>query len=203
MKKLILPAIGLALVASACSSGDSTDGADASTTTVAVVATQAPTTTEATTTTTPPTTTTTLPTTTTTTDGPDISNPDVAAVLFVLLFESTRDIVIETMESTSSVGSVDKFITEAEEVGEPTSVQVILDVTSTWSSESNQIDGAWEITRLMSVLYEDPDGAYYSDAWVPDLHLTNSGQAHLCSGDFMVQLADSRKSMTDWEAECG
>jgi hypothetical protein len=66
MKKLILPAIALALVASACSPGDSTDAADASTTTVAVATTQAPTTTEATTTTT------TLPPTSTTTLSPEV-----------------------------------------------------------------------------------------------------------------------------------
>ena len=63
LKKLILPAIALALVASACSGSTSTDTAEpATTTTAAVATTQAPTTTEATTTTStvPPTTTTTL-----------------------------------------------------------------------------------------------------------------------------------------------
>lgn len=158
-------------------------------------------TTTTTTTTLPPTTTATAPTTTTT-SGPDLTDPEVAVVFFIVDFDGTRDEVIEILESTIDVESVDKYIREMETTDVPTSTRIILDVTSGWSADSNQHDGAWEVTKGMSALYDDPDGLYYANAWVPDLDFTNSGRTYLCSGDFMVQLADSRKSMSDWEAEC-
>jgi len=150
--------------------------------------------------------------TTATTDGPttttseiDLDDPDTVAVMFIIRFELTRDVLIEFLENDINVESVDEYIAEAETAGEPTSVQVILDVTSGWASDDNQHDGAWEITRAMADLYDDaPDNqAWYSEAWVPDFLLTNSGRDYNCTGDFMVQLADSRKSMSDWDAECG
>ncbi len=191
----------MALAAATCGGTDTTATTDVPTTTeVVVVTTTVPPTT---TTTVPPTATTTVPPTTTTTSGIDLDDPATAALFFIFQFESSRDAIIEVLENNINIESVDKYITEAETAGEPTSAQVILDVTSGWASDDNQHDGAWEITKAMAILYEAPDKGWYSEVWVPDFLLTNSGRDYNCTGDFMVQLADSRKSMSDWEAECG
>ncbi len=155
-----------------------------------------------TTTTVPPATTTTVPPTTTTTSGIDLDDPDTVVAIFIFQFETSRDAIIEILEGEINVNSVDKYVAEAETAGEPTSVQVILDVTSGWAADDNQHDAAWEITKAISILYGAPDGLWYSEAWVPDFLLTNSGRDYECAGEFMIQLGDSRKSMSDWEDEC-
>ena len=154
-----------------------------------------------TTTTVPPATTTTVPPTTTTTSGIDLDDLDTVVAIFIFQFETSRDAIIEILEG-ELVNSVDKYVAEAETAGEPTSVQVILDVTSRWAADDNQHDAAWGITRATALLYRAPDGLWYSEAWVPDFLLTNSGRDYECAGEFMIQLGDSRKSMSDWEDEC-
>ncbi len=148
-------------------------------------------------TTVPPTTTTVPPTTTTTIER----TAELVVIEFFLVFEQTRETIIEIWAEDINVESVDKYVAEAEDAGELLSVQVILDVTSGWAHPDNQHDGAWEITRSMAILYEE-DGAWYDELWVPVFRLVNSGRAYQCAGDFMVQLADSRQSRADWEEQC-
>lgn len=177
---------------------ESPDTTSAATTTTPTTAAPATTTTAVAPTTT--TATTVAPTTTTTVIE---MTPELAAVAFVVAFEEMRNDIIEVFEGDINVESVDKLVAEATDEGDLLSIQVILDVTSGWASSGNQHEGAWEITRAISILYDADGGAWYQELWTPAFTLTNSRTTYVCSAEFMEQLADSRKSMSEWEEECG
>lgn len=163
------------------------------------------TTTSSTTTTTlpnPPTTLTPASTTSEATTTTVELTPDLTAGLFFITIESSRDVILEVWADDINVESVDGFVVEYTNPNDPTSLTVILDVTSGWASEDNQHDGAWEISRAMAVLWHPEDGAYYNEVWQPVFRLVNSGRTYECPGEFMVQLADARASRMEWETTC-
>ena len=201
MRKLATVAI-MALAVSSCGGGETAE----STTT------EAPTTTEATTTTsTSSTTTTTTTLATTTTTGASLgdleaTDPGQAAALFALSFATTREGLIPLIEDFEDVESVDNFNIDVPDTGNPDEdllgTVLLLDVTSTWASEDNQVEGAWFITRALSVLWDRDEGGWYSEHWVPAFRLVNSGTTYECDGEFMVRVADQLAGMSDWLEAC-
>lgn len=127
---------------------------------------------------------------------PSAPSPEVQRTAFASVFEEDRVKLAQILESDDNVESVDKLAYD------PASEVVTLDVTSTWASPDNQVEGAWAIVRLMSTLYDPDKGAWYQDGFVPSFVLVNSGSQYTQSGDFMLRLATFSASRDDWEKEC-
>jgi hypothetical protein len=127
---------------------------------------------------------------------PSAPSPEVQRTAFASVFEENRVKLAQILESDDNVESVDKLAYD------PASEVVTLDVTSTWASPDNQVEGAWAIVRLMSTLYDPDKGAWYQDGFVPSFVLVNSGSEYTQSADFMLRLATFSASRDDWESEC-
>jgi len=127
---------------------------------------------------------------------PSAPSPEVQRAAFASVFEENRVKLAQILEGDDNVESVDKLAYD------PASEVVTLDVTSTWASPDNQVEGAWAIVRLMSTLYDPDGGAWYQDGFVPSFVLINSGSQYTQSGDFMLRLATFSASRDDWEKEC-
>lgn len=186
----ILVLIILAGIASGGEDEEPVAAVDETTTTEEVEETPT-TTTEATTTTTEATTTTTEAPTTTL--SPE-QEREVAVIAMGLVFEESRDLLAETLDSLTDVETVDRLAYENE--------TVIVDITSTWASPDNQHDGAWNIMKGFAVLWDPDDGNWYQKSFSPNLQLINSGRVYTCPGDFMVQMADLRAGRSEWETTC-
>lgn len=181
----------LAVVLTACTSdanADTTTTEVEATTTIAVPPASA---------TLPPTTTTLPPPTTTLAESLELD-----AVTMVLQIEGSRDNVIEIISGLSDVESLNKYEFAVTDEGDFLSLRMTLDVTSAWRADDNQHEGAWAITRVMSIMWEEGEGVLHSEFFLPAFQLTNSGRSYECSGEFMARLADTRASQADWEAEC-
>jgi len=125
-----------------------------------------------------------------------------AADSFAASFESMQVALMELLEKDIHVESIGNVSVGEGVDGDPRTVWVMIDTTSGWDANHKQHDGAWETLQSLAALYSEPDGVWYSEAWVPNLRLTYSSWVSECSGEFMVALADSRKSRSDWDAEC-
>lgn len=121
---------------------------------------------------------------------------EIAKLAFSTVFEGQKMQVAEILEDSGNAETVDKFLFEME------TGDLILDVTSRWASPDNQVDGAWEDTRSLAVLWGRPDGGWYQEVWTPNLLFTNSGTTYNCPGPFMVQLGSLEAGRGDWEATC-
>jgi len=122
--------------------------------------------------------------------------------VFPAVFDSTRLGFIEVLGELYSVESVDSYIYDAE------TGTVELDVTSTYLSEDNRRDGAWEITRLFgssvySTLNDGGDWLLDDPRFAPALSVTASSEvAYKCDGETMRLLGEVQLSRDDWESAC-
>jgi len=184
--------------------GGSSESPTATTTSTSTSSTTTSTTSTTTTTTTTSTTTTT--TTTVPDQGLEARDEGTAITLFVLNASVLRDDLLDILNGLSDVETVDKLAIGTTgggpvDVDSPDTV-LVLDITSAWASRSHQEDGAWSITRLLSVLWNRDDGLFYTPYWTPGLYFVNSGTEYQCSGEFMVRMAATLASRSDWEREC-
>lgn len=83
---------------------------------------------------------------------------------------------------------------------DPQTDQIIIEVTSRWSGAERQEDGAWEVVKAMSQLWEE--GILHQPTWTPSLRFVNSQRIYMCNAEFMVRLADVLAGRGDWVAEC-
>jgi hypothetical protein len=125
-----------------------------------------------------------------------LPTPVSAAAGFPATFDSVRPKLLSLLQGDSNVKSVDKLVFD------PGNGTVVLAVTSTWASPDNQVTGAWELTRSVATLWMPTRGAFYDPVWQPNFSLSNSGTNSLCKAPFMVSLADSKASQSDWQAQC-
>lgn len=146
-----------------------------------------------TTTTAAPTTTTTIPPTTTTEFV--LTADDVRAFVFPAVFDTTRDGVLDILNSDYVVESVDRYEYD------PDSGAVLLDITPAFDFDEGVRDDAWEVMRAMSAFWAD---TWYdpSSNWSPSLDVSISTAQYRCTGDQMRAMEDARFSRTDWEANC-
>lgn len=137
----------------------------------------------------------TLPTTTTTTTAPEPVPIEAQRNLFATAFEDLRGDLIALLEENPHVDSVDRveFV--------PASDEIVLAVTSGYSTEEINADIAWEITRAAAALWED-EGMVSSVDFPVSFSLSVSNMSVSCPNDFMVSLAGHRASRAEWENAC-
>lgn len=132
----------------------------------------------------------------------ELTEEDARTIVFPAVFDSTRLGFIEVLGELYSIESVDSYIYNVE------TGTVELDVTSTYLSEDNRRDGAWEITRLFgSSVYStlNDGGAWLLDdpRFAPALRVTASSEvAYECDGETMRLLGEVKLSQDDWESAC-
>ena len=132
----------------------------------------------------------------------ELTEEDARTLVYPVVFDSTRLGFIEILGELYSVESVDSYVYNAE------TGTVELDATSTFSSEGNVRDAAWEITRLFgSTVYStlDDGGSWLLDnpRFAPALRVTLSSEvAYECDGETMRLLGDVQLSRDNWESTC-
>lgn len=178
------------------------------TTATTVAATPVPTTTPATTPpttaapTTPPTTAarTTPPTTAAPTTPPTtefvLTEDDVRTLVFPIVFDSSRDEVLEILNGNFVVETVDRYVYDAD------TGTVLLDITPAFDFDDGVRDDAWEIMRGMSELWTVNAWVETDRDWSPALDVSISTAQYRCTGDQMRQMQDARFGRPDWEATC-
>lgn len=132
----------------------------------------------------------------------ELTEEDARTLVYPVVFDSTRLGFIEILGELYSVESVDSYVYNAE------TGTVELDATSTYLSEGNVRDAAWEITRLFgSTVYStlDDGGSWLLDnpRFAPALRVTLSSEvAYECDGETMRLLGDVQLSRDNWESTC-
>jgi glucose/arabinose dehydrogenase len=157
----------------------------------------ATTTTEASTTTVERTTTTVKRTTTTerrTTTTQALTVEQERAIL-VQSFEEIRADLIEALEANSAIQSVDNVAYNSERD------QLVIAVTSDYSTEEYNEDLAWELTTELRTVW-GPDGVMRNVPFPVGLSLDVSDLSFRCPGEFMFRLGDHRATRSDWLAAC-
>ena len=135
-------------------------------------------------------------------DEVELTEEDARSLVFPVVFDSTRLGFIEILGDLYSVESVDSYIYNAE------TGTVELDATSTFRSEDNTRDAAWEITRLFGQgVYStiDDGGSWLLDnpRFAPALRITLFSEvAYECDGETMRLLGDVQLSRDNWENTC-
>ena len=182
--------------ATACSSNNQrTEAAEQSTTTVTQPAT--------TTTTRPTVTTTTQPATTTTTLSPG-DRRDLEIIVYASALETSRRVgIISSIEDTRALERVDVFAVETTDSTSTSAgtVTLVVEGSSGFSTAAYQIESAWQLATLLSVLWE-ADGSlfFYNDVGSikPGLRIVVDGRTYVASHDSMVQVAQRKVSQADW-----
>lgn len=200
MRKLTTTMVALTLVTAACAGGEADE---ASTTTVAPTSTSSTTTTSTSTTTTTTTTTlpptTTMPTTTTTLE----LTPEALVAAMTVSFEESRGVFLDALNEEGTIQSVDRFEMFLADENDPLSLLLVLDITSEYRSGEFIVDQAWELTRILAVLWEEDNFfGTFADTWAPNMRLVVSGREYECPAAFMLDLADARAGRSDWEDNC-
>lgn len=126
-------------------------------------------------------------------------------VLAILAFEQgVRETLIDTLEGAPGVQSVDVVEIKGDETA--SSLWLVVDITSEYSTAEYQNDSAWELIKALSVWWE-PEGLWWSEGagdglnW-PAFRFVVSGTEWYCSDETMRGLADHRVSRAQWEADC-
>jgi hypothetical protein len=157
----------------------------------------ATTTTEAPTTTVERTTTTQRRTTTTerrTTTTQPLTIEQERAIL-VESFEQIRPDLIQALEANGLIRSVDNVAYDSERD------QLVIAVTSNYSTEEYNEDLAWELTTELRTVW-GPDGVMRNVPFPVGLALDVSDLSYRCPGEFMFRLGDHRATRSDWLATC-
>lgn len=141
--------------------------------------------------------TTTRPAPTTSTTVPAVAPRDVQLAAMAKAFEGVRVRLADAVKDDNrvEVSSVDRL--ELEQAG-PT---IVLNASSTFSTERILRDGAWAVTKSMQTFWEARNIASIPDV-VPKFRLSLSTVRYECPAAFMVRLAELRASREDWEATC-
>jgi hypothetical protein len=132
----------------------------------------------------------------------ELTEEDARTLVYPVVFDSTRLGFIEILGELYSVESVDSYVYD------PETGTVQLDATSTFLSQDNVRDAAWEITRLFgSSVYStlDDGGSWLLDSprFAPALRVTLSSEvAYECDGETMRLLGDVQLSRDNWESTC-
>ena len=128
----------------------------------------------------------------------ELTVEEAREIVFPLVFSSSRSGVIDILNDLRTVESVDLYSYDE------TAGVVAIDVSPAFDFDSGVRDDAWEIFRLFSVFYEEPDGNWLSTnpRFAPELQVKISSATYQCDADSMRNLADAMLSRSAWESEC-
>lgn len=132
------------------------------------------------------------------TDAPTTTlSPADAKAAMIDAFTQTRNDFVPAIQASTDVASADKIEYD------PVSDSIDVEVTSRWASPDNQVDGAWNITKLVAALWEtEGSGLRRYPPYAPGFRLVNSGTVYHCTSDVMIAIAEIRASREDWQAQC-
>jgi hypothetical protein len=137
---------------------------------------------------------TTLPTSTTQAAGPSTTLD--AKGQFVQIFEKVQSSFVAAIAADPEIQAVNKiaFVLSTN--------AVLMDVTSKPAAPAKTpADNAWHVLQLIAPLWA-PGQGFNRTAFVPGLHLVNSGADYRCTSDFMVRLAAGQVDQATWPAQC-
>lgn len=128
----------------------------------------------------------------------ELSVDDIREVVMPLVFDSSRTGILEIINDLGIVETVDLYAYDAD-LG-----LVDMDVSPAYDFEPGVRDDAWEIFRLFSVFYKEPDGAWLSEnpRFAPELRVTISTATYQCDADVMRDLSDAMLSRSAWQSAC-
>ncbi len=133
-----------------------------------------------------------------TTPEVELTVDDIRELVMPLVFDSSRAGILEIITDLGVVETVDLYAYDAD-LG-----LVDMDITPAYDFDSGVRDDAWQIFRLFSVFYKEPDGAWLSEnpRFAPELRVTISTATYQCDADVMRDLSDAMLSRSAWESAC-
>jgi len=125
-----------------------------------------------------------------------LSAEEMRTLVFPIVFDSTRDGVIEVLRDMTVIESVDQYVYDAD------SGTVVVGLTPAFDFDEGVRDDAWSVMRAFAVLYDEDAWLDPERRFVPALDVEISTAHYRCDGEVMMALADARLSRADWEATC-
>lgn len=131
-----------------------------------------------------------------TTEQYELTEDDLRTAVFPVVFQSSREGIIELLRDHSLIQSVDQYIYDAD------TGTVVVSLTPEFDFDEGVRDDAWEIMRIFTGVYTTDAWLHPEFEWAPTLDVEISTARYRCSGEVMRLLADARLPRSEWEAQC-
>lgn len=125
-----------------------------------------------------------------------LTEEDMRTVAFPLVFDSSRDAVIEVLSDMRVIQSVDQYVYD-DETG-----TVAVSLTPEFDFDEGVRDDAWSVMRAFSELYNEEAWIEESRTFLPALDVEISTAHYRCDGETMVALAEARLARGEWDDAC-
>jgi hypothetical protein len=128
--------------------------------------------------------------------GIDLTYDDMQRFGFPIVFNATRQDIINVIEDDSLVVSVDTLAYD------PDSATVLIALTPTYDFDSGVRDDAWLFMQAFAIFFDDGNWSDPDTGFAPSFDMTITTARYRCDSQTMKDIASGGVTREQWESAC-